>query len=146
VGDKDQLGSPVHRPAMLAPGHALSDGSAGRFLLADAACGGAITKLCSLVLGKPTRDRHGETASKRSQWTLSDSQTRVRAAAQMAHPHSIEAMRSPIMTAGKLVLARMISGIKDASAITKWSVPRTRPVGSHTLDSSVPIAQVPTGW
>ncbi len=55
------------------------------------------------------------------------------------------AMRSPIMIVGRLVLARGISGMIDASAIHTLSTPRTRPFGSHTPVSVSSMAQLPTG-
>ena len=42
----------------------------------------------------------------------------------------------------RLVFARGIVGMIDASATTRPSIPRTRPRSSTTL----PIAQVPAGW
>ena len=57
-------------------------------------------------------------------------------------------MRSPTTTAGRLVLARGITGMIEQSATNTLSSPWTRPLASVTAagSSAVPIAQVPTGW
>ena len=51
-------------------------------------------------------------------------------------------IRSAITTVGRFVVARTVRGIRDASATTSPSMPRTRPRSSVTS----PIAHVPTGW
>ena len=57
-------------------------------------------------------------------------------------------IRSPTITAGRFVFARGMTGIREQSATTTPSSPRTRPAPSQTASGSVslPIAHVPTGW
>ena len=49
---------------------------------------------------------------------------------------------SAIMTVGAWVLPRMIVGITEASATRSPSTPTTL----RSLPTTLPIAQVPTGW
>jgi len=58
------------------------------------------------------------------------------------------AIRSAIMTVGMWVLADGMSGITDASATDRPSIPWTAPAASTTEPQSGagPMAHVPTGW
>ncbi len=58
------------------------------------------------------------------------------------------AIRSAIMTVGMWVLADGMSGITDASATDRPSIPWTAPAASTTEPEpgDGPMAHVPTGW
>src|SRR6476646_3783596 len=58
------------------------------------------------------------------------------------------AIRSAIMTVGMWVLAGGMSGITDASATERPSIPWTAPAASTTepVSGAGPMAHVPTGW
>jgi len=58
------------------------------------------------------------------------------------------AIRSAIMTVGMWVLADGMSGITDASATDRPSIPWTAPAASTTepQPGAGPMAHVPTGW
>ena len=61
---------------------------------------------------------------------------------------SSDAIRSAIMMVGRWVLADGMSGITDASATDRRSIPWTAPAASTTEPQSGagPMAHVPTGW
>ena len=64
-----------------------------------------------------------------------------------AQPETIRlAANSPIITQGAFVLAEVIVGMIEASAMRRPSMPWTRSQASTTASGPEPIAQVPTGW